>query len=113
MFADGAKRLEDEKRLSSYVGIGNGSVLLLLVLPPFELYVQGADRSMHTITVPSSEPEVGLNYSQLCVEMCVLVGAVQQAHIHSPYGLSTASHPACPPPHPLSRGMRWPVCWSW
>ena len=62
--ADGAKRLEDEKTLSSYTGIESGSMLLLLILPPFELYVQGADGRMHTITVPSSEPEVGL---ELCV----------------------------------------------
>ena len=84
MFADGAKRLEDEKRLTSYAGIGNGSVLLLLVLPPFELYVQGADGRMHTITVPSSEPEVGLDYSQLCVDMCVLVCTVKFIHMVYP-----------------------------
>ena len=73
MPADGAKRLEDEKTLSSYAGIESGSMLLLLILPPFELYVQGADGRMHTITVPSSEPEVGL---ELCVYTFELVCAV-------------------------------------
>jgi hypothetical protein len=28
------------------------------MLPPFELYIQGTDQRMHTVVVPSSEPEV-------------------------------------------------------
>lgn len=56
--ADGGKILQDENRLSSYGGITDGCILLLVALLPFEIYVTGADGRMHTITVKSSQPEV-------------------------------------------------------
>lgn len=58
MIVDGGKRLQDEHTLSSYNGITDGSVVLLVVLLPFEIYVKGADGRIHTITVKSSEPDV-------------------------------------------------------
>ena len=39
-------------------GVEDGSTISLIMLPPFELYVQGTDQRMHTVVVPSSEPEV-------------------------------------------------------
>ena len=56
--AEGNKRLEDGSRLSSYSGVSNGCTLLLVVLIPFDIYVKGIDGQMHTITIPSSEPDV-------------------------------------------------------
>ena len=45
-------------RIASYAGLRSGATLLMVVLPPFEIYVQGVDGKMYTIVVPSSEPEV-------------------------------------------------------
>jgi len=49
--------LKDSGKLSNY-DIKNGAVLSLVILPPFLVYVQGADGRKHTVTVKSSEPEV-------------------------------------------------------
>lgn len=54
----GGKCLQDQDTLSSYNGITDGSVVLLIVLLPFEIYVKGVDGRLHTITVKSSEPDV-------------------------------------------------------
>ena len=45
-------------RIASYAGLRSGATLLMVVLPPFEIYVQDVDGKMYTIVVPSSEPEV-------------------------------------------------------
>ena len=45
-------------RIASYAGLRSGATLLMIVLPPFEIYVRGVDEKMYTIVVPSSEPEV-------------------------------------------------------
>lgn len=50
-------KLSDTCQLSA-CGIGHGSTLNMVILPPFIVYVQGIDGRMHTLTVPSSEPEV-------------------------------------------------------
>ena len=51
-------KLLDECKLAES-GVQDGSTISLIMLPPFELYVQGTDQRMHTVVVPSSEPEVG------------------------------------------------------
>ena len=58
MTIDGGKCLQDKDMLSSYAGITDGSVVLLIVLLPFEIYVKGVDGRIHTITVKSSDPDV-------------------------------------------------------
>ena len=45
-------------RIASYAGLHSGATLLMIVLPPFEIYVRGVDEKMYTIVVPSGEPEV-------------------------------------------------------
>ena len=45
-------------RIASYAGLCSGATLLMIVLPPFEIYVRGVDEKMYTIVVPSGEPEV-------------------------------------------------------
>ena len=70
--ADGNKILQEEDQpLSSYNGVTNGTVLLLIVLTPFELYVQGVDGRMFTITVKSAQPDVRL-LSCVC-SLCIFV----------------------------------------
>ena len=51
-------KLPDESKLAES-GVQDGATISLIMLPPFELYVQGTDQRMHTVVVPSSEPEVG------------------------------------------------------
>jgi len=50
-------KLKDSGKLRDY-DIKNGAILSLVILPPFLVYVQGADGRKHTVTVKSSEPEV-------------------------------------------------------
>lgn len=50
-------KLEDSKTLTQS-GLSNGDTVLLIALQPCEIYIQGADQRMHTVTVPTSEPEV-------------------------------------------------------
>lgn len=57
--ADGSKILQEEEQpLSSYSGVTHGTILLLIVLTPFELYVQGVDGRILTVTVKSAQPDV-------------------------------------------------------
>ena len=51
-------KLQDDSAKLTDVGVQDGSCISLIMLPPFELYVQGTDQTMHTVVVPSSEPEV-------------------------------------------------------
>jgi hypothetical protein len=51
---------EEDWLLSSYSGVSNGCVLLLIALLPFVVYVRGTDGRMHTITVKSAQPDVRL-----------------------------------------------------
>ena len=53
-------KLSDGCKLSES-GVGHGSTLNLIILPPFNVHVQGVDGRMHVVTVPSSEPEVTFN----------------------------------------------------
>ena len=55
----GRIKLEGDGKLTE-LGVEDGSTISLIMLPPFELYVQGTDQRMHTVMVPSSEPEVRL-----------------------------------------------------
>jgi hypothetical protein len=48
---------EEDWLLSSYSGVSNGCVLLLIALLPFVVYVRGTDGRMHTITVKSAQPD--------------------------------------------------------
>ena len=50
--------MADEAQLCNY-GIENGSTVSLMILVPFILYIQGRDGKLHTITIPSNDPEVG------------------------------------------------------
>lgn len=50
-------KVDDNSKLSD-CGIRNGTILNLVILIPFEIYMQGVDGRMHTLTVPSSEPDV-------------------------------------------------------
>ncbi len=52
-------RLKDNIKLSEY-DIKNGATISLVILPPFQLYIQGVDGRKHTVSVQSSEPEVSL-----------------------------------------------------
>lgn len=53
----GRIKLDGDAKLCE-CGVEDGSTISLIMLPPFELYVQGTDQRMHTVVVPSSEPEV-------------------------------------------------------
>ena len=55
------KKLQDPDAKLSECGVQNGCTISLIMLPPFELYVQGTDHRMHTVVVPSSEPEVSIH----------------------------------------------------
>ncbi len=50
-------KLEDNKTIVE-ADLCNNSSVLLIVMTPFELYIQDMNGRQHTITVPSSEPEV-------------------------------------------------------
>ena len=65
-------KLQDDAKLID-CGVQNGSTISLIMLPPFELYIQGIDQRMHTVVVPSSEPEVIIprKLSALCSVMIV------------------------------------------
>ena len=52
-------KLQDGVKLSE-CGVQDGCSISLIMLPPFELYIQGTDQRMHTVVVPSSESEVFL-----------------------------------------------------
>ena len=49
---------DDGKLLSSYSGLHDNAVLLLLILTPFVVYVQGVDGRKHTLTIESAQPDV-------------------------------------------------------
>ena len=51
-------KLEDGLKLTADPQIKNGSVIFLARLPKFELYVHDARGNLHSLVVPSSEPEV-------------------------------------------------------
>ena len=51
-------KLQDKCKLSSYSFLQDGATLFLVRLTPCELYVQDPRARLHTLTVPSSEPEV-------------------------------------------------------
>ena len=48
-------------------GIKNGAIVNLVVLAPYEIYIQGVDGRMYTITVPSNEPEVGSGNTNIII----------------------------------------------
>ncbi len=50
-------RLEESKTIAE-AGLCNNSIILLIVMTPFELYIQDMNGRQHTIIVPSSVPEV-------------------------------------------------------
>jgi len=57
-------KLEDPNRkLSSYSGLTNGSTVMIVMLQPFILYVTGLDGAMQEIEVPSSDPQVNMNFT--------------------------------------------------
>ena len=51
-------KLEDGCKLATYSCLRDGATLFLVRLNPCELYVQDAQARLHTLTIPSSEPEV-------------------------------------------------------
>ena len=54
-------KLEDPNRkLSSYNGLTNGSIVMIVILPSFILYVTGLDGVIHEMEVPSSDPQVNI-----------------------------------------------------
>ncbi len=50
-------KLEDNKTIVD-ANLCNNSSVLLIVMSPFELYIQDMNGRQHTVIVPSSEPEV-------------------------------------------------------
>ena len=50
----------------------------MIALLPFEVYVQGTDGRMYTVTVKSSQPEVGL---QLYVAIVGKLGSLMSAQL--------------------------------
>ena len=54
------QELEDDCFLSSYSEIKDGSVIFLVRLIPFQVFVKGMDGSSHTIRIPSKSPQVQL-----------------------------------------------------
>lgn len=52
------KELDDDCLLSSYPEIADGSVIFLVRLIPFQVFVKGMDGSSHTIRIPSKSPLV-------------------------------------------------------
>ncbi len=51
-------KLEDSFKLSAYPEVTNGCTLYLIRLVKFELYVHDARGNLHSLIVPSNEPEV-------------------------------------------------------
>ena len=50
--------LDDDKSLSHYSSVQNGSVLFLVLQIPFKVYVQDPRTKIYDIEIPSSNPEV-------------------------------------------------------
>ncbi len=50
-------KLDDNKTLVE-AGLSDNSTISLIVMSPFELYIQDMNGRQHTIIVPSSVPEV-------------------------------------------------------
>ena len=75
---------EDDRTLSSYSGIDNNAVFLLLILPPFVVYVQAVDGRKHTITVKSAQPDVSSQFSHnISCTSCCLCATVQSYPVSS------------------------------
>ncbi len=51
-------KLEDALKISTYPKVTNGCMLFLVRLTKCELYIHDAKGKLHSIVVPSSEPEV-------------------------------------------------------
>ena len=66
--SSGPRPLEDERKLASFPGLQNRSVINLIVQVPWEIYLQAADGKLHTVEIPSSNPNVSmLHVSILCI----------------------------------------------
>ncbi len=66
----GKEEMKDDRLLSSYPDIKNGSQIALIRLIPFQLFVKGMDGSSYTFRIPSRTPEVSsqvLLHSTCCV----------------------------------------------
>ena len=50
--------LEDGKILSSYPAVKHGSIVSLIILEPWIVYVQDPHSKIFEIEIPSNEPEV-------------------------------------------------------
>ena len=55
--------LEDRRKLASYSCLQDGATLFLVRLKPYELYVRDPQDKLHTLIIPSSEPEVSMAQS--------------------------------------------------
>ena len=73
-------KLSDDSKLSAH-GVGNGTTLSLVILGPCNIHVQAVDGRMHTVVVPSSEPEVRyyepVNLSAVSCEQTMLQSLVK------------------------------------
>ena len=58
--SSGHRPLEDERKLASFPGLQNRSVINLIVQVPWEIYLQAADGKLHTVEIPSSNPNVSI-----------------------------------------------------
>ena len=67
-------KLSDSLTLTE-ASLADGDTVLLVALQPCEIYIQGVDQRMHTITVPASEPDVCRRFSIMhtCVCVCFLL----------------------------------------
>ena len=86
------KKLQDPGAKLNECGVYDGCTISLIMLPPFELYIQGTDQRMHTVVVPSSEPEVSVlgNHMTFCVNRMITkpYGPLVSALASSPGPLS-------------------------
>ena len=56
----GPRPLEDGRKLASYPGLQNRSVINIIVQTPWEIYLQTADGKQHVVEIPSSTPNVSI-----------------------------------------------------
>ena len=56
--SSGPRPLEDDRRLTSFPGLQDKSVINLIVQIPWEIYLQAGDGKLHTVEIPSSTPNV-------------------------------------------------------
>ena len=80
----GPRPLEDGRKLASYSGLQNRSVINIIVQMPWEIYLQAVDGKLHTVEIPSSTPNVsGCNGHMYPLKLMQAMCMVLHYTVHS------------------------------